>query len=89
MYSNLYYSNQLNIDKIDNQIRDLENMRTQLQRNIPQQPAIGVIENLQKQINELKGRLDYYEQYVNTNTIGEIKNDEPPRVPDNSTSNAK
>lgn len=39
MFSNPYYNTQVSLDKIDNQIRELENMRTHLQR--PQQPSIN------------------------------------------------
>lgn len=42
MFSNPYYNNAQNsMDRIDGQIRDLENMRSQLQRTIGQQPAIN------------------------------------------------
>lgn len=40
MYNNPYYgSAQVSMDRIDNQIKELENMRTQLQRNL--QPSIN------------------------------------------------
>ena len=39
MYGNPYYNTQVSLDKIDNQIRELENMRSHLQR--PQQPSIN------------------------------------------------
>lgn len=39
MYGNPYYNTQVSLDKIDNQIRELENMRNHLQR--PQQPSIN------------------------------------------------
>ena len=40
MYNNPYYNSaQLSMDRIDNQIKELENMRAQVQRNM--QPAIN------------------------------------------------
>ena len=39
MYNNPYYNNQINLERIDNQIKELENMRTQIQRG--PQPAIN------------------------------------------------
>ena len=41
MYNNPYYNAQNSMDRIDGQIRDLENMRNQLQRTIGQQPSIN------------------------------------------------
>ena len=42
MYNNPYYNSaQSSMDRIDGQIRDLENMRNQLQRTIGQQPSIN------------------------------------------------
>ena len=42
MYNNPYYNSaQTSMDRIDGQIRDLENMRNQLQRTIGQQPSIN------------------------------------------------
>lgn len=42
MFGNPYYNNAQNsMDRIDGQIRDLENMRNQLQRTIGQQPSIN------------------------------------------------
>ena len=35
MFNNPYYNTQASLDKIDNQIRELENMRTHLQRPQP------------------------------------------------------
>ena len=79
----MYYYNNINaqasIDRLDAQIRELENMRNQLQRTLPQQ-GMSVAENLQKQIDDLKGRLDKYEQYINATNTRENKYDEPPRV---------
>lgn len=39
MYGNPYYNPQMNIDRINNQIKELENMRNQYQ-NIPQQNTV-------------------------------------------------
>lgn len=42
MYNNPYYNSaQSSMDRIDGQIRDLENMRNQLQRTVGQQPSIN------------------------------------------------
>lgn len=39
MFNNPYYGSQVSMERIDNQIKELENMRNQLQRN--SQPAIN------------------------------------------------
>ena len=42
MYNNPYYNSaQTSMDRIDNQIKELESMRNQLQRTMPQQPSIN------------------------------------------------
>lgn len=55
MYNNPYYTSnlQLNVDKIDNQIKELENMRNQLQRN-SNQPAINQTFQLAPTHNSIK-----------------------------------
>lgn len=55
MYNNPYYLNnnsQINLERIDNQIKDLENMRNQLQRN--NQPAINQTFQLAPTSNGIK-----------------------------------
>lgn len=92
MFGNPYYSNnniQTSIERLDNQIKELENMRTQLQMRIPQPPIMGVIDNLQKQINELKGRLDGYEERINAGDVRETKNGEPTGVSDGAANDAE
>ncbi len=153
MMYNPYYNSQISLDKIDNQIKELENMRSQLQR--PQQPSINqtfqlapstnqvgvrtaenidevkkelvfgdtvfinkaysslwfknvqgevktyamtevvekdekdlVIENLQKQIDELKGMMTN-EQYDSSNVIRETTNDKSSRVQTGPADDAK
>jgi len=155
MYNNPYYpSAQNSMDRIDGQIRDLENMRNQLQRTMSQQPSINqtfqlapssqggyrvansaeevnrelvfndtlfvtkdfttmwlktvsgevkryalteeiekdekdvMIESLQRQIDELKGRLDN-EEYVNANNVRAIKDCEPTGVQDGPRDDAE
>lgn len=91
MFGNPYYNNnsiQSSVERLDAQIRELENMRNQLQAHMPQPPTMGAIENLQRQINELKGRLDN-EERINANNVREIKNGEPPRVSDVATNDAE
>lgn len=92
MFGNPYYSNnniQTSIERLDNQIKELESMRAQLQMRVPQPPIMGVIDNLQKQINELKGRLDGYEERSNANNVRETKNGEPTGVSNGTTINAE
>lgn len=91
MFGNPYYSNnniQTSIERLDNQIKELENMRAQLQMRVPQPPIMGVIDNLQKQINELKGRLDN-EERNNANNVRETKDGQPTGVSNGATSNAE
>lgn len=91
MFGNPYYNNniQTSIDRLDNQIKELENMRSQLQMRVPQPPIMGVIDNLQKQINELKGRLDDYEEHNNANHVRETKDGEPTGVSNDTTNDAE
>lgn len=155
MYGNPYYNSaQTSMDRIDNQIKELESMRNQLQRTMPQQPAINqtfqiaptnqggyktaesleevnkelvfadtifvtkdfsklwlksvsgdvrtytltevvekdekdiMIEDLQKQINELKGRLEN-EEHVSADNVRKVAKSEPRGVSDGSTDDAE
>lgn len=71
MYNNPYYNNaQLSMDRIDSQIKELENMRTQLQRNM--QPAINQTFQLapgNNGINYVNGLEDVHKELVLNDTL--------------------
>ena len=54
MYGNSYYNNQVNLDRINNQITELEKIRNQLQQPIPQPTNLTQNFQLTPNVNPLK-----------------------------------
>ena len=54
MYGNSYYNNQVNLDRINNQINELEKIRNQLQQPIPQPTNLTQNFQLTPNVNPLK-----------------------------------
>ena len=62
MYRNPYFNSQMNLEQINNQIRDLENMKNQYQ-NMPQNnfPQGGITQNFQLAPTSNTGAIRYVE----------------------------
>ena len=54
MYGNSYYNNQVNLDRINNQINELEKIRNQLQQPLPQPTNLTQNFQLTPNVNPLK-----------------------------------
>jgi hypothetical protein len=54
MYGNSYYNNQVNLDRINNQINELEKIRSQLQQPLPQPTNLTQNFQLTPNVNPLK-----------------------------------
>ena len=54
MYGNSYYNNQVNLDRINNQITELEKIRNQLQQPLPQPTNLTQNFQLTPNVNPLK-----------------------------------
>lgn len=54
MYGNSYYNNQVNLDRINNQINELEKIRNQLQQPLPQPTNLTQNFQLTPNINPLR-----------------------------------
>lgn len=54
MYGNSYYNNQVNLDRINNQINELEKIRNQLQQPLPQPTNLTQNFQLTPNVNPLR-----------------------------------